>query len=117
MSVEFCDTNVLVYAFDASAGNKRVQAQHLLERLTRAEEGAISVQVLQELFTTLTRKLRPPLSLPDARSIVVLFTSWRVFEPNSRHVVEAIDFSIRWNLSFWDAMILVAAEKANAEIV
>ena len=66
MSVEFCDTNIIVYAYDATAGVKRERAALLLERLWKEGAGALSVQVLQELFVTLTRKIPLPLATPEA---------------------------------------------------
>lgn len=66
MSVEFCDTNVVLYAYDTSAGVKHDRARLLLERLWSERIGVVSVQMLQELCLTLTRKLhglstrRPP---------------------------------------------------------
>ena len=69
MSAEFCDTNVLVYAFDRMAGRKRERARELLERLWRTNNGVLSVQVLQELFVTLTRKVARPLSAHQARAV------------------------------------------------
>ncbi len=115
MSVEFCDTNIIVYARDTSAGEKRIRAEALLDRLWASGDGAISVQVLQELFTTLTRKLSVPLS--EARAIISRYNGWQVFEPTRREVLEAIDYAGRWTISFWDAMILVAAHKVGASIL
>jgi predicted nucleic acid-binding protein len=60
MSAEFCDTNIIVYAYDSTAGVKHDRAQALLERLWLEGVGALSVQVLQELFVTLTRKVVRP---------------------------------------------------------
>jgi predicted nucleic acid-binding protein len=117
MSVEFCDTNVIVYAYDSSAGAKRLQAKALLERLWASGDGAVSVQVLQELYVTLTRKVASPLSTTDARAIVEGLTTWKVAEPTRQEVLEAIDCAGRWQTSFWDAMILVAANKARASVV
>jgi predicted nucleic acid-binding protein len=117
MSVEFCDTNILVYAYDASAGSKRTQARGLLQTLWLSGDGAVSVQVLQELFVTLTRKLSSPLSPAEARIIVSDLARWRVVEPTRRDVLEAIDAASRWQLSFWDAMIVVAAQRAGAAVI
>ena len=77
MSAEFCDTNVLVYAFDRMAGRKRERARELLERLWRTNNGVLSVQVLQELFVTLTRKVARPLSAHQARAMVADLATWR----------------------------------------
>ena len=115
MSAEFCDTNIiLLYANDSSAGDKRTIAEELLERLWGSGDGALSIQVLQELFTSITRKTPTPLSYVVARGVVSLYSEWQMFEPNSREVLEAIDYARRWNISFWDAMILVAAHKTGA---
>ncbi len=117
MTAEFCDTNIIVYAYDLSAGEKRTYARQLLERLWASGYGVLSVQVLQELFVSLTRKLPTPLSTADARVVVSDFSTWRVVEPTNRDVLEAIDFSTRWSLAFWDAMILVTAQKGGATVL
>ena len=117
MSVEFVDTNVVVYAYDTSAGAKRAQARDLLERLWHDATGALSVQVLQELFVTLTRKVPRPLEGASARTIVADFATWRVVEPSATEVLAAIDATDRWRISFWDAMILIAAQRVGATVL
>lgn len=117
MSVEFCDSNVLVYAYDASAGDKRRAALALMDRLWDSGEGAISIQVLQELYVTLVRKIANPLSAQQARGIVEDLTAWRVFQPSPSDVVDAIDASERWMNSFWDAMIITAAQCTGATVL
>lgn len=115
--IEFCDTNIFVYAYDISAGEKRRMAKDLLERVWTSSTGALSVQVLQELFVSLTRKASPPLQSPAARQIVEDLTAWKVVEPSGRDVLEAIDTCVRWGLSFWDAMIVTAARRAGASVL
>jgi predicted nucleic acid-binding protein len=117
MSVEFCDTNIFVYAYDLSAGRKRTRARGLLETLWASGDGTLSVQVLQELFVTLTRKISPALPPPDARTIISDLVRWRVVEPTRNDVLLAIDAASRWQLSFWDAMIVVAAQRAGAAVI
>jgi predicted nucleic acid-binding protein len=117
MSAEFCDTNILVYAYDAAAGPKHQQAGALLERLWRDGSGALSVQVLQELFVTLTRKISRPLDVPTARGIVADLATWQVVEPATTDVLAAIDGAVRWQLSFWDALIVTAAQRAGAAVL
>ncbi len=114
---EFCDTNVLVYAYDLSADVKRVRARELVEHLWDSGNGMLSVQVLQELFVNLTRKVLPPVPTPQARQIVEDLATWRVVEPGSSDVLDAIDTGQRWDLSFWDAMIIIAAKKGGAQIL
>jgi len=117
MSAEFCDTNLFVYAYDVTAGPKREQASVLLARLWDSGDGVVSMQVLQELFVALTRKIPEPLPLPEARAIVSDMSTWRVVEPVSRDILTAIDGAARWRVSFWDAMILTTALRAGARTV
>jgi len=70
MSAEFCDTNLIVYAYDVTAGRKHEVAGDLLARLWESGNGVISIQVLQELFVALTRKIPRPLPPVRARAIV-----------------------------------------------
>jgi predicted nucleic acid-binding protein len=114
---EFCDTNVIVYAYDRSAGEKRRIARELVERLWTSGDGMVSIQVLQELFVSLTRKASPPLPAAEARIIVEDLSTWQVIEPGSHDVLEAVDVSVRWQLSFWDAMIVAAARKGGATVL
>jgi predicted nucleic acid-binding protein len=115
MSAEFCDTSVFVYAYDRSAGSKAATARRLLARLWTLRAGALSIQVLQELFVTLTRKTSPPLSADAVRALISDLAAWQVVEPTSGDVLDAIDGAARWQISFWDAMLLTTARKADAE--
>ena len=63
---EFVAANVLVYAFDASAKAKQAAAKQLIERLWDSGTGCLSVQVLQEFFVTVTRKVAKPLPVDEA---------------------------------------------------
>src|SRR5438552_10773150 len=105
-SVELCDTNVLVYAYDVTAGDKHSQARSLVERLWQDGNGAISIQVMQEFFVTVTRKVGEPIEPRTARAILADLATWRVIAPLASDVLEAIDDAERWRLSFWDAMIV-----------
>ncbi len=117
MSVEFCDTNIIVYAYDSSAGTRRELARQLLERLWTDGIGAASIQVLQELFVTLTRKIARPVDVPTARGIVSDLATWRIVCPTEADVLTAIDATARWQISLWDAMILTTAQTAGAAVV
>lgn len=117
MSGEFCDTNILVYAYDSTAGAKRERAQRLLERLWQTGDGVVSVQVLQELFVTVTRKVAHPLPTEEARAVVADMAAWQVVAPDAADVLEAIDGTLRWQVTFWDAMLLVAAKRAEVAVL
>lgn len=105
----FVDTNVLVYAYDLSAGEKHERARELVEELWRTRYGCVSVQVLQEFFVNVTRKIPRPLSAAQAKEIVSDLTYWKLHYPTGRDIVEAIDLNERHELSFWDSMIIRSA--------
>lgn len=114
---EFVDANVLVYAFDASAGPKRRAAQALLERLWESNTGCVSVQVLQEFFVTVTKKVATPLPAGEATSRIRELTAWRVFAPTADDVVTAIDLHAQTKIGFWDAMIVLAAAESGCDVL
>jgi predicted nucleic acid-binding protein len=117
MSAEFCDTNILVYAHDLSAGPKRDRALQLVEHLWAEGTATLSIQVLQEFFYTVTRKLARPLPFEQARDAAAGLAEWRVVEPTRHDVLAAVDACARWQVSFWDAMLLTTARKAGAAVV
>jgi len=107
--LQFIDSNILVYAFDNSAGRKWEIARSVLQACWQNQTGCISIQVLQEFYVTVTRKIAHPLDLPTARQIVSDLSYWNVAIPNADDVLEAIDLQQEHQLSFWDAMILQSA--------
>lgn len=112
---EFVDANILVYAFDASAGTKRAKAEQLLERLWDAGTGCLSVQVLQEFFVTVTRKVAQPISIDEASERLHEFASWNIFAPTAQDVLAAVALHKQTQLSFWDAMVVYAASELGCE--
>lgn len=121
MSVEpqraFVDANILVYAFDSSAGSKQVAARRLLEGLWESRAGCLSIQVLQEFFVTVTRKVAKPLPVEEASSRVREFTAWRVFSPTADDILSAIGLHAQVNIGFWDAMIVLAASESGCDVL
>jgi predicted nucleic acid-binding protein len=111
----FVDANVLVYAFDVSAGPKHAAAIQLLETLWASGTGCLSVQVLQEFFVTITRQVPTPLSTDDAAARVREFSAWDVFTPTADDVLQAMPICQSTGLSFWDALIVQAATELQCE--
>ena len=109
----FIDTNVLVYAYDVDAGSKRQTAQNILLGLRQERSGALSMQVLQEFYTTVTRKLASPLAKEVARTIVDRFARWCV-ATTPAEISHAFRIEDEARINFWDAMIVAAAIKAGA---
>lgn len=113
----FVDTNVLVYANDKTAGHKRDTAKALVSQLWESGRGCLSVQVLQELFVTVTRKLPHPLDADTAGVMLSDFAHWQVHAPSPDDVLAAVDIHRRHGLSFWDAMILRSAGALGCEVL
>ncbi len=113
----FVDSNLFVYAYDESAGPKREVARDLIAGLWESRSGCASVQVLQELFVTLTRKVPRPLSTREAASLVEHLSLWTVHSPRPRDVLSAIELHERAGVSFWDAMILTSARTLGCRIL
>jgi predicted nucleic acid-binding protein len=113
----FVDTNVLVYAHDRAAGAKHLRARTLLEELWQSGQGVLSTQVLQELCVSLRRKAAQPLSLSEIRALIQDYMSWEVVVNGPDSIVHALELEARHKIGFWDALILQAAEAANAAVM
>jgi len=107
----FVDSNILVYAHDIDSGPKHVRAKQCLAQLWDTGTGYLSTQVLQEFYVNVTRKIKKPLRPSEARAIVRDFSLWVRSFLTPATVVRASEISETWSISFWDGMILAAAEK------
>jgi predicted nucleic acid-binding protein len=109
----FVDTNVLVYAYDIDAENKRSTANRVLNELWDQHSGAVSMQVLQEFYSTVTRKLASPIHKDEARLLVSYYALWCV-ETTPEEIKHAFQIEDVARINFWDAMIIAAAIKSGA---
>jgi predicted nucleic acid-binding protein len=113
----FVDTNILVYAHDRAAGHKHERARLLIERLWNTGGGVLSTQVLQELCVNLRRKSSHPLSIEQTRRLIQDYLSWDIVINTADSVIEALVIEHRYNISFWDALIIQAAGTSGAAVV
>jgi predicted nucleic acid-binding protein len=113
----FVDTNILVYAHDRSTGVKHLRAQALLEQLWNSGKGVLSTQVLQELCINLRRKAGNPLPVDEVRLLIREYSTWELITNTPESVLKALDLEMRYKTSFWDALILQAADDAGASIL
>jgi predicted nucleic acid-binding protein len=104
-----------VYAHDVDAGRKNEIARALISDLWQTRQGAISSQVLQEFYVTVSRKLLAPLDRSMARQIVGTYQVWNVHSLDVFDIVAASEIEERYQLSFWDALIISAARRLNAD--
>jgi predicted nucleic acid-binding protein len=110
----FVDSNILVYAHDADAGDKQRIAANAVSEILDARSGVLSLQVLQEFYSTVTRKLRSAVARDVARELLRGYSSWIIQPLTAEDVVAASFLEQRHQLSFWDALIVQAALLAGA---
>lgn len=113
--IAFVDSNLLIYAHDRDAGPKRELAMALLERLWSERSGILSVQVLQEFFVTVTRKLQTPVARARAREVIRAYAPWVTHPTTPETILRASELSETARIDFWDALIVAAAEQSGAE--
>ena len=111
----FLDTNILVYAYDSHDLHKQAIAQALLTTSIEQENGVISVQVLGEFFTVVTKHIKQPMSVEEAQQIIGSMSILPVQEIDLSLVNRAIVTHSRYKISYWDALIVSAAERSNCE--
>jgi predicted nucleic acid-binding protein len=112
--VVFVDTNVLVYAHDASDTVRQRVARSLISELWRTRSGAVSTQVLQEFYVVATRKFEPPMPRREARDLIDAYGHWQLVVVDIALIVAASQLEQRHSLSFWVALIVEAARRAGA---
>ena len=113
----FVDTNILVYAYDLGAGAKHHKARQQLETLWRERSGVLSIQVLQEFYVNIRRKALNPVSIDQARALISDYMVWNPVTNDGSLLLSALDCEARFKVSFWDSMILAAAERSGAGIL
>jgi predicted nucleic acid-binding protein len=111
----FLDTNVLVYQMDTKNSIKREKCRSLIRKTANDGDAVISTQVLQEFYVVATNKLHIPPAV--SKSIIHTFENMEIVTIGKELINEAIDASLQYKLSFWDALILVAAESAKCEVL
>ena len=113
----FVDSNVLVYAHDRADPSKQAKAREAIRKCWAEKSGCLSLQVLQEFYVNITRKVRHPLSRGVARELIATYAVWRVALLTAEHVIAASRLEERYQLQFWDALIVAAAKVLRAETI
>jgi predicted nucleic acid-binding protein len=113
----FVDTNILVYAHDAAAGEKHSRAKALVSQIWNDRCGVLSTQVLQEFYVNIRKKAAAPVSTAEAKQWLTDYLNWEIVVNDGSAVIEAIDLEERYQVSFRDALILHAANSAGASVV
>jgi predicted nucleic acid-binding protein len=109
----FVDSNILIYAHDADAKEKQEIAKGILRELWEGATGIVSMQVLQEFYVNVTRKIPSPLSRDAARVVVNTYAFWCI-ETTAAEISTAFRVENEARLGFWDALIISSAAKGGA---
>jgi predicted nucleic acid-binding protein len=108
----FVDTNVLIYAHDVDAKAKHEVAKSVLRELWSERSGVLSMQVLQEFYVNVTRKIAKPLAKAEARLVVNSYSIWCV-ETTHTEIADAFRIEDESRIGFWDALIVASAAKSG----
>jgi predicted nucleic acid-binding protein len=111
MTAVFVDTNVLVYAIDRADEKKHHRARGWSAELWRSRQGRVSYQVLQEFYVTVARKR--PAARGEARATVRDLLAWRPVSVDGDLLDRGWGLQDRYQLSFWDALVVAAAQAAT----
>lgn len=115
MSKIFIDTNILVYTLDKKDEDRHVRSRLILKRVIDLHQAVISTQVIKEFYVVATTKLKcDPVIL---KNIVHNFHNMEVVNNDLELIEQAIDISVISRISFWDSLIVAAAEKANCQFL
>ncbi len=115
MAKFFIDTNILVYTLDPRNAQKHLKARNFLQNAIKEHNPVISTQVLKEFYVVATVKLKAdPVAV---KAILHNFQNLEIVNNDFELIEQAIDISISAKLSFWDSLIIAAAEKAQCEAV
>jgi predicted nucleic acid-binding protein len=106
-----------MYAHDASTGVKHERARACVEALWRDRTGVVSTQVLQELAVNLRRNAGRPLDAKAVREVVADYLTWQVVVDTGESILDALEIQTRYQVSFWDALVLHAAQTSGAEVL
>ncbi len=109
----FIDTNILVYAYDTDEPIKQARAQEILKRGIEEETAILSVQVVGEFFTVVTRRIPNPLSIDEAEEVLNLLSILPIIDLDLRMVRQAVDIHRQYGIAYWDALIVAAAHRTE----
>ena len=117
----FFDSNIVVYAlsasFTAEDAQKKAIARRIILDAAAKRRAVISAQVLGESFVTLVKKGTPPLLPSEAANTLRGIARQKVVPLTGDLVFRAVDIQREFQLSYWDALIIAAAESAGCAIV
>lgn len=114
----FVDTNILVYANDATDKPKQDLCKQIILDGIQNENMVLSTQVLSEFYVTITKKIKVPLPVEIAKREIILLKTAEIVDVDYHSILKAIQVSTKNKISYWDSLIVASAVKAECrEIV
>jgi len=113
----FVDSNIVVYAYDKTESGRHEQAKALLIRLWEKQLGVLSTQVLQEYYAVSLRKSRGPETVRQIQATLQVLAKWPVVTVTPGLILMAAELSGRYQISFWDGLIIAAASAAQVDAI
>jgi predicted nucleic acid-binding protein len=113
----FVDTNVFVYARQPEEKLKQPIAQDWLDRLWVERRGRTSIQVLNECYSTLTRKVNPRHPSSEVWLYVACLMAWQPCPVDASLVLKAHMFEARYRFNWWNCLLLAAAQRQRCAIL
>lgn len=110
----FFDTNVLLYMYGGEA-EKRARAKALYREHALTGRMLLSTQVVQEFYAAGSRKLGIP--RPELREAASALLAGPLVIVGPPQIAAAMENEERYGISFWDGLIVAAAEAGKAEIL
>jgi predicted nucleic acid-binding protein len=112
-ALSFLDTNILVYAYDQHEPHKMQIARQILKQGLLEKNVFLSAQVLGEFFVVVTKKIKEPLAPAAALEIIEALGVLPFIETDYPLIVNAITYHLQFKISYWDALIVAAAERSR----
>jgi len=113
----FVDTNILVYARDSSETEKQQKAKQWIAHLWKNRSGRLSYQSFNEYYVVTTQRLKPGLSKEQARADLNALEAWNPLTVNKKVIDNAWKIQDRYQFSWWDSLILSAAQIQGCEVL
>ena len=115
MSKIFIDTNLIVYTLDKSNVYKQERARNIIRKIVDVHQLVISTQVIKEFYVVAINKMKADPII--VKNIIHNFRNMEIVTNDLELIEQAIDISVISQISFWDSLIIAAAEKANCEYI
>ena len=107
----FVDSNVFIYALDEADRKKQEAARKWRAELWKSRRGRVSFQVLSEFYVNAVRKR--PSAREEVRAEVRDLLAWNPVVANAALLERGWKIQDRYQLSYWDALVVAAAKVAS----